>query len=152
MFLNSSICLLSKAAKSIAPAVLFLLELSPWVAFGLLASGLLASDLLISAAAAGLGFYVAGFSGVLVAFLSPVFWGRAGGASKGVGLLSAATLPTELFNEPLLVVFLVFSGALELLFILSIYFFNNLSSNYGYIHSLIIYLKDYKSVHLLIFI
>jgi len=43
MFLNSSICLLSKAAKSIAPALTFLLELSPWLVPGLLASGLQAS-------------------------------------------------------------------------------------------------------------
>ncbi|KAG4083622.1 hypothetical protein H8356DRAFT_967753 [Neocallimastix lanati (nom. inval.)] len=111
MFLKSSICLLSKAAKSIAPALTFLLEISPWLVPGLLASGLLASDL-----------EAAGFSGVLVIFLSPVFWRRDGGASTGVGLLSAVTLPTELFREPLLVVFLVFSGALLLLFFLSIYF------------------------------
>ncbi|KAG4081895.1 hypothetical protein H8356DRAFT_970733 [Neocallimastix lanati (nom. inval.)] len=97
MLLKSSICLLSKAAKSIAPALTFLLELSPWLVPGLLASGLLASG-----AAAGLGLEAAGFSGVVVIFLSPVFWRRDGGASTGVGLLSAVTLPTELFKEPLL--------------------------------------------------
>ena len=87
MFLNSSICLLSKAAKSRAPVLLLLLELSPWVvpgllASGLLVSGLLASDLLVSDAAAGLGFDAANFSGVLVVFLSPVFWRRAGGPQQ----------------------------------------------------------------------
>jgi len=48
IFLNSFICLLSKAAKSIAPALLFLLELSPWIFPGLLASALLVSGLLVS--------------------------------------------------------------------------------------------------------
>ncbi|KAG4086280.1 hypothetical protein H8356DRAFT_962880, partial [Neocallimastix lanati (nom. inval.)] len=109
IFLKSSICLLSKAAKSIAPALTFLLELSPWLVPGLLASGLLASG-----AAAGLGLEAAGFSGVLVVFLSPVFWRQDGGASTG--LLSAATLPTELFRVPLLVVFLVFSKIILNLF------------------------------------
>jgi len=55
MFLNSSICLLSKAAKFTAPALLLLLELSLWVVPGLLVSG----------AAVGLGLDAAGFSGVL---------------------------------------------------------------------------------------
>jgi len=65
MFLNSSICLLSKAAKFTAPALLLLLELSLWVVPGLLASGLLAAGLLVSGAAVGLGLDAAGFSGVL---------------------------------------------------------------------------------------
>jgi len=102
-----------------APVLLLLLELSPWVAPGLLASGLLASGLLV----AGLGFDAADFSGVLIVFLSHVFWRRVGGASTGVGLFSADTLPTKILNEALLVVFLVFSGALEFLFFLSIYFY-----------------------------
>jgi len=91
-------------------------------ASSLLASDLLVSVLLVSGTAAGLGFYVTGFSGVLVVFLSPVFWHRAGGASTYVGLFSATTLFTELFKEPLLVVFLVLSGALVFFFFLSIYF------------------------------
>ncbi|ORY02302.1 hypothetical protein LY90DRAFT_519652 [Neocallimastix californiae] len=99
MFLNSSICLLSKAAKSVIPTLL--LELSPWLApdllaSALLASGLLALGLLVSAAAAGLGFVAADFSGALVVSWSPVFWRLAGRASTGVGLFSATTLPDEL--------------------------------------------------------
>ncbi|KAG4104129.1 hypothetical protein H8356DRAFT_927187 [Neocallimastix lanati (nom. inval.)] len=63
IFLNSSIWLFIKAAMSMAPPLLFLRELSPWVA----------SDLLASGTAAGLGFDAAGFSEVLVVFLSTLF-------------------------------------------------------------------------------
>jgi len=92
--LNSSICLFIKAIKSIAPPPLFLLELLPRVASDLLTSGLLASG-----AAASLGFNETGFSGALVVFLSPVFWNQAGGALTSIGLFSATTLPTKLFNK-----------------------------------------------------
>jgi len=82
IFLNSSICLFSKAVKSIALKLLFLIKLSPCVVSGLLvsdlfASGLADSGLLASGAPAGLGLDAAGFSGVVVVFLSPVFWRQA---------------------------------------------------------------------------
>jgi len=69
-----------------------------------------------------LGFDAAVFSEVLVVFLSPVFWCQAGGASTGVGIISANILPTELFKEPLLGVFLELPGASIFLFFVSIYF------------------------------
>jgi len=51
---------------STTPPLLFLLELSPYVASGLQASGALA----------GLGFIIDGFSRAQVVMLSHVFWRR----------------------------------------------------------------------------
>jgi len=86
--LNSSICLFIKAVKFVTPPLLLLVELSPWID----------SCLLVTGTTAGLIFIV---------FLLPVFCRLAVGASADVGLLLATILPTELFNKPLLAVFLV---------------------------------------------
>jgi len=99
IFLNSSIGLFIKAAKYIAPPLLFLLELSPWVISGLLVGR-----------RSWFRFRCSWLLRSIGDFLVSCVLASVGGASTGVLLFSATAPPTELFNEPLLVVFSWFHG------------------------------------------